>query len=69
MVNGKCSKDYPRSYPLATGFVVNSYPLYMRRNIDGRTAEKTVIVPIVRGAGCSRTEVMETSRMTQNGVG
>lgn len=35
MVNGKCSKNFPKSFNEETTFDSNGYPIYRRRN-DGR---------------------------------
>ena len=39
MVNGKCSKKFPKTFQDETQVEVNGYPLYRRRN-DGRYVEK-----------------------------
>ena len=36
MIDGKCSKDYPKAYQQETSLAVNGYPLY-RRQDNGRT--------------------------------
>jgi hypothetical protein len=51
MVNGKCSKNFPKPFVMATEGNVNGYPLYQRRddsrlfNVRNKTVDNSWVVP------------------------